>query len=60
MKIKERWHRAGQKRYGDYFPKVPWWLRVKRFAGKPRSDEEYFGDCWDEYLDYMADPPEEV
>ena len=60
MNLKQRWHRAGQRRSRDFFPKVPWWLRVKRFLGKPRTDEEYFTDCWDEYLDYMADPPEEV
>ena len=54
MKFKERWRRAGETRSDDYFKvKVPWWLRTKRFLGKPRSEEERFRDGWDTYVEDM-------
>ena len=61
MKLRTRWYIAGEVRSEDYFAvKVPWWLRIKRFMGKPRTEELRSRDRWDEYLDDMADPPEEI
>lgn len=56
MKIKERWKMTATPHYDDIFMKVPWWLRIKRFAGKPRSDDEYTADIHDAYLNKTYGP----
>ena len=56
MKLKERWKMTATPHYDDFFMKVPWWLRIKRFTGKPRSDDEYTADIYDEYLNETYGP----
>ena len=56
MKLKKRWQRTKTPRWDDFFPKVPWWVRVKRFVGKPRTESEYNKDLYDEYLNRIYDP----
>lgn len=60
MKLKERWERTRIPIWDDYFRRVPWWLRVKRFVSKQRTETQYQRDTWDTYLDDMYDPPEEL
>ena len=55
-RIKHRWKVAGEVRYDDYFrASVPWWLRLKRFATDPRSEEDRFKDAYDAYLQDLAE-----
>lgn len=57
MKLKKRWQRTSVVRWDDFhYKKVPWWLRIKRFTDKPRTDKEYNQDQYDSYLDRMYDP----
>jgi len=56
MKIKQRWQRTQTPRWDDFFPKVPKWVRVKRFLSKPRTAAQYNRDCYDEHMNRMYDP----
>ena len=68
-KIEDRWYWAGHVkwddhpaiiRYKDGKPRrVARWLQLKRFIFNPMSEQEKFDTAWDEYLDYMAEGPEE-
>jgi len=45
MKLKKRWDRTAVVHWDDFFAKkVPTWLRVKRFFGKPRVESTYKED----------------
>ena len=45
MNPKKRWKRTATVRWDDFFAaKVPPWLRLKRFFGKPRVESTYQED----------------
>lgn len=53
-RLKKRWDRSGKVAWDDFFPKVPVWLRIKRFLAGPLPDTDVLRGPWtgtgDRYL----------
>ena len=52
-KIKQRWQTAGETRYYDFYPRPPWWLRVKRFVYDGRDKHELFRQGVEDYNEHL-------